>query len=81
MWPRFVPSRCRAGPADFLRHLCVRRNVPPSFPCSSKFVYSPEVRDALKDGRPLVALESTIIAHGMPASALLHVFLCFLERC
>ena len=28
--------------------------------------YSKEVRDALTDGKPLVALESTIITHGMP---------------
>jgi pseudouridine-5'-phosphate glycosidase len=27
---------------------------------------SPEVKDALADGRPIVALESTIITHGMP---------------
>lgn len=27
---------------------------------------SPEVADALRDGRPVVALESTIISHGMP---------------
>ncbi len=27
---------------------------------------SPEVREALKQGKPVVALESTIIAHGMP---------------
>ena len=27
---------------------------------------SPEVRDALAQGRPVVALESTIISHGMP---------------
>ena len=27
---------------------------------------SPEVRDALTQGRPVVALESTIISHGMP---------------
>src|SRR3546814_8612913 len=27
----------------------------------------PEVRDALATGRPVVALESTIITHGMPA--------------
>ncbi len=27
---------------------------------------SPEVADAIADGRPVVALESTIIAHGMP---------------
>jgi len=29
-------------------------------------VLTPEVRDALRDGRPVVALESTIISHGMP---------------
>eukprot|EP00929_Paragymnodinium_shiwhaense_P064740 TRINITY_DN32472_c0_g1_i1.p1 TRINITY_DN32472_c0_g1~~TRINITY_DN32472_c0_g1_i1.p1 ORF type:complete len:677 (+),score=162.31 TRINITY_DN32472_c0_g1_i1:74-2104(+) len=28
--------------------------------------YSPEVADALKTGKPVVALESTIISHGMP---------------
>jgi len=27
---------------------------------------SPEVEAALKEGRPVVALESTIISHGMP---------------
>ena len=26
----------------------------------------PEIQDALHDGRPVVALESTIISHGMP---------------
>ncbi|CAH2099878.1 unnamed protein product [Euphydryas editha] len=30
------------------------------------FVYSDEVRDAKADGKPIVALESTIITHGMP---------------
>lgn len=30
------------------------------------FTTSPEVRSALAEGRPVVALESTIIAHGMP---------------
>ena len=29
-------------------------------------VYSPEVRDAVETGKPVVALESTIITHGMP---------------
>ncbi|PTQ75136.1 pseudouridine-5'-phosphate glycosidase [Celeribacter persicus] len=29
-------------------------------------MYAPEVADALKAGRPVVALESTIITHGMP---------------
>lgn len=32
----------------------------------SAVIYSPEVADALSDGKPLVALESTIITHGMP---------------
>jgi pseudouridine-5'-phosphate glycosidase len=30
------------------------------------FEIAPEVRDALEENRPVVALESTIIAHGMP---------------
>jgi len=29
-------------------------------------VLTDEVREALRDGRPVVALESTIISHGMP---------------
>ena len=28
--------------------------------------YTPEVREALEMGRPVVALESTIVSHGMP---------------
>jgi pseudouridine-5'-phosphate glycosidase len=31
-----------------------------------KYVTSPEVTDALKNGKPIVALESTIISHGLP---------------
>lgn len=30
------------------------------------FTPSPEVSDALASGKPVVALESTIITHGMP---------------
>ena len=70
MWR--LASRCH-GRANFLKHRCVRAKMFSSFPCSSDFVFSSEVRAALKDGRPVVALESTIIAHGMPASA---SFLC-----
>jgi len=29
-------------------------------------IFSPEVKEALKSGKPVVALESTIISHGMP---------------
>ena len=29
-------------------------------------VVSPEIRDALAEGRPVVALETTIVSHGMP---------------
>ena len=29
--------------------------------------FAPEVAAALSDGRPVVALESTIISHGMPS--------------
>ncbi|RLV50066.1 pseudouridine-5'-phosphate glycosidase [Nocardioides mangrovicus] len=37
-------------------------NPPPSTPVRT----SPEVADALAEGRPVLALESTIISHGMP---------------
>lgn len=36
---------------------------------SPTIIYSPEVRAALRDGLPVVALESTIISHGMPYPA------------
>lgn len=32
----------------------------------TNITYSPEVAEALKNGRPVIALESTIISHGMP---------------
>ena len=35
-------------------------------PASRYLAVAPHVADALKDGRPVVALESTIISHGMP---------------
>jgi pseudouridine-5'-phosphate glycosidase len=41
--------------------------VSPAFP--SVVVPSPEVSAALADGRPVVALESTLLAHGLPAPA------------
>lgn len=34
--------------------------------CMQGIIISQEVEAALKDGRPVVALESTIISHGMP---------------
>lgn len=33
---------------------------------TDSFSFHPEVRSALQDNRPVLALESTIIAHGMP---------------
>jgi pseudouridine-5'-phosphate glycosidase len=33
---------------------------------SARLVVAPEVADALRDGRPVVALESTLISHGLP---------------
>ncbi len=33
---------------------------------SQVFKISEQVAEALKDGKPVVALESTIISHGMP---------------
>ena len=32
----------------------------------SEFIYSPEVQQARREGRPVVALESTLITHGLP---------------
>jgi pseudouridine-5'-phosphate glycosidase len=34
---------------------------------------APEVRDALASGRPVIALESTVIAHGLPRPTNLNV--------
>ena len=39
----------------------------------SNFALSPEVKAALKEGRPVVALESTVIAHGLPRPSNLEV--------
>src|SRR5207302_7256401 len=36
-------------------------------------VYSAEVAEAVRDGRPVVALESTVIAHGLPYPANLEI--------
>lgn len=36
------------------------------FSSSSCLQITPEVQEALKHGEPVVALESTIVAHGMP---------------
>ncbi len=33
---------------------------------NDRIVIAPEVADALRDGRPVVALESTLISHGLP---------------
>ena len=32
----------------------------------SDFVFSPEVQDSLNENRPIIALESTVISHGLP---------------
>ncbi|KAI9251216.1 pseudouridine-5'-phosphate glycosidase [Sporodiniella umbellata] len=37
-----------------------------AFSVSEKFVITPEIKEALKKKGPVVALESTIISHGMP---------------
>ncbi|KAI9016462.1 erwinia chrysanthemi IndA protein-like protein-like protein [Phycomyces nitens] len=37
-----------------------------ALPTSKNFVFSPEVKKALSNNGPVVALESTIISHGMP---------------
>ncbi|MBC7739233.1 MAG: pseudouridine-5'-phosphate glycosidase, partial [Candidatus Saccharibacteria bacterium] len=35
-------------------------------PQSAPLTFSPEVAEAIRHGLPVVALESTIITHGMP---------------
>src|ERR671912_225274 len=40
--------------------------VQPSSPTVPAFVLSPEVAAALDAGHPVVALESTLLAHGLP---------------
>ncbi len=46
---------------------------------SSPLHLAPEVADALRDGRPVVALESTIIAHGLPRPRNLEVAIAMEE--
>ena len=38
-----------------------------------KIQFSKEVKTALKTGAPILALESTIIAHGMPYQTMLNL--------
>ncbi|XP_018365889.1 PREDICTED: pseudouridine-metabolizing bifunctional protein C1861.05 [Trachymyrmex cornetzi] len=56
--------------SDLLGKLCRRSNVPPihwrSIAGRNSLVYGPNVAAARKHGLPIVALESTIITHGMP---------------
>ena len=47
-------------------------SAPAAAAASGALVLSPEVAAALAEGRPVVALESTIIAHGMPYPQNLH---------
>jgi pseudouridine-5'-phosphate glycosidase len=42
---------------------------PPSPDLAAGSVLSPEVAEALRSGRPVVALESTLLAHGLPRPA------------
>ena len=55
-----------ASPFDNLRRRCFRRQTMSTTLPKCPVVLSDEVRDALDKGRPVVALESTIITHGMP---------------
>lgn len=51
-------------------------SIPPTGAASSdRLRVAPEVRAALADGRPVVALESTVIAHGLPRPANVEVAL------
>lgn len=49
--------------------------LPTQMSSSYQMRVSPEVQRALEDGRAVVALESTIISHGMPYPQNLHTAL------
>eukprot|EP01033_Poteriospumella_lacustris_P010636 gene10636-7568_t len=49
-----------------MRTLCRRHSRGISSSCGLTLTFSPEVAEAKRTGRPIVALESTIISHGMP---------------
>ncbi|KAI8084485.1 pseudouridine-5'-phosphate glycosidase [Halteromyces radiatus] len=44
----------------------IQRRLFHALPSASKFIFSPQVKQAIQSGGPVVALESTIISHGMP---------------
>ncbi|CAO3627526.1 unnamed protein product [Cunninghamella echinulata] len=44
----------------------LRRRFFHSLPSASNFIIPPAIKQALQNGGPVVALESTIISHGMP---------------
>ena len=54
------------SPFDNARRCCVRRLTMSATLPKCPVVLSDEVRDAVDNARPVVALESTIITHGMP---------------
>lgn len=49
-----------------MRTLCRRHSRGISSSCGLALTFSPEVAEAKKNGKPIIALESTIISHGMP---------------
>src|SRR5947209_17109836 len=59
-WPRRSGRRINTAGASPAAHLA--GTVPMSFTLDVR----PEVTAALREGRPVVALESTLIAHGLP---------------
>lgn len=54
------------GRESYKRRLAVLAEQVSARHSSDVVVYSKEVESALREGRPVVALESTIVAHGMP---------------
>lgn len=58
-----IRARCMAVAASLIP---LTRKAANSFPMFETFRYSPEVHSALRENKPVVALESTIVAHGMP---------------
>ncbi|XP_008108730.2 uncharacterized protein LOC100556121 [Anolis carolinensis] len=57
--PSFILGSCTS---TALRHVVHMKR----YLCGGDFIVHPYVKEALDSGRPVVALESTIITHGMP---------------
>jgi pseudouridine-5'-phosphate glycosidase/pseudouridine kinase len=63
--PSLRPTPSRTNPVIASRRSHSSHNLPPRYP-AQVFRVSPEVEDAVRSGKPVVALETTIYTHGFP---------------